>query len=73
MIAEMIARAGGANKRYAASMRPRSYDRGNTTFAASVRRYQVASMRPRSYDRGNVTAYAAILPPHTGFNEAAIL
>ena len=48
-----------------ASMRPRSYDRGNVhshMFGAGCGSYMHASMRPRSYDRGNLICYLLYRP-----------
>ena len=40
----------------AASMRPRSFERGNTTEVERQGKVQSASMRPRSFERGNGVA-----------------
>src|SRR5947209_2016435 len=73
MIAEMRTEGRVQIVQRTASMRPRSYDRGNMqqTLHRSVK--TLASMRPRSYDRGNDTLPPGNLRRIAGFNEAAII
>ena len=58
--------------RHPASMRPRSFDRGNATILGCPTVAHSASMRPRSFDRGNVVLSADTCRAGPRFNEAAI-
>ena len=44
-----------------ASMRPRSFDRGNNVLQVGRQVRVLASMRPRSFDRGNILASFAVI------------
>src|SRR5579885_852482 len=62
----------GLKPLWAASMRPRSGDRGDGDLVEAEAKREAASMRPRSGDRGDQGAEAVNAFLDAGFNEAAI-